>query len=269
MQNPEIIINGEVGDAVSSLDRGLLYGDGVFETIAVKQGQPQYYQAHLSRLLNGCDVLGIQAIDEEILRKEVEQLIAADTQCVIKIIITRGTGNRGYAPPRTSPTRILQKFSWPEFPDSYTELGVDVTLCDFRLAKQSRLAKIKHLNRLEQVLARSEWNDEFQEGLVCDTDDRIIEATSSNVFFEINDALVTPEIDNCGVAGVFREQIIHYCRNNNIELTIREVDLAEMENIQTMFLCNSVCGIWPVKCLNKRALSKTAIIDKLMSVFKN
>lgn len=269
MQSPDIIVNGESGNLISSLDRGLLYGDGVFETIAVKHGQAQYYQAHITRLLNGCKILGIANVDLNLLTNEVEHLIAADEQCIVKIIITRGIGSRGYKPTLTSPSRILQKFSWPEFPPSYTEIGVDVTICDFRLARQSRLAKIKHLNRLEQVLARSEWGDEYQEGLVCDTDDRVIEATSSNVFFVINDALVTPAIDSCGVAGIFREQIINYCRSQNIELLIRHVALDELQNLQAMFLCNSVSGIWPVKRINQRVLHKTAIIDKLMMVFKN
>ena len=269
MQTPEIIINGEAGNSISSLDRGLLYGDGVFETIVIKQGKPEYYQAHLSRLMHGCDVLGISAVDQTILTSELEQLIDTDQQCVIKIILTRGIGNRGYKPTQANPSRILQKFSWPDFPASYKESGIDVTLCNFRLAKQSKLAKIKHLNRLEQVLARSEWQDEFQEGLVCDEDNRIIEATSANVFFQINDMLVTPEIDSCGVAGVLREQVINYCRSQNIELLIRDVVLNELDKVQAMFLCNSVIGIWPVKRIDQRILDKTAIIYKLLTVFKN
>ncbi len=269
MKIPDIIINGETGNSISSLDRGLLYGDGVFETIAVKQGQPEYYQAHLSRLLHGCDILGIYGVDKDILISEVNQLINTDQQCVIKIIITRGIGERGYKPTQMHPSRIIQKFPWPEFSANYTKLGIDITLCDFRMAKQSKLAKIKHLNRLEQVLARSEWDDEFQEGLVCDTENHIIEATSANVFFEINGSLVTPALDFCGVAGVFREQIIKYCRQHKIELMVRDVLLNELENVQAMFLCNSVIGIWPVKRIDKRILDKTAIIDKLLAVFKN
>ena len=156
MQNPAVIINGELTDRISSLDRGLWYGDGVFETIAVKQGQPQYWQEHIKRLQQGCEVLHLSGLDESILESELTQLIHEEQQCVIKIIITRGVGGRGYKPTKQAITRIVQKFPWPEFPSSYVELGIDVTLCDMRLAHQSKLSQIKHVNRLEQVLARSE-----------------------------------------------------------------------------------------------------------------
>ncbi len=262
-----IIINGEYDDSLSSLDRGLLYGDGVFETIAVKQGQPQYWREHLKRLRLGCEVLGLSGLDNAVLRDEVSRIVGVDTQCVIKIIITRGIGDRGYKPTQQALTRIIQKFPWPEFPRVYTELGIDVTLCDFRLSQQTRLARIKHLNRLEQVLARSEWNEEYQEGLVCDTDGYVIEAISGNVFFEINDYMITPDLKTCGVAGVLRSQIINYCNNHSIQLLIRDFNLNEISKIQAMFLCNSIIGIWPVRSFNELILPKTPIINRLMSVF--
>ncbi|MCZ6565024.1 MAG: aminodeoxychorismate lyase [Gammaproteobacteria bacterium] len=267
VQTPACIINGEQGDSLSSLDRGLLYGDGIFETIAIQQGQPQYWQEHLERLKLGCEILGLSGLDHALLKTEVEKLIDVDAQCIVKIIITRGVGGRGYKSTQQSLTRIIQKFPWTEYPESYTQSGIDVTLCEFRLAQQSKLAQIKHLNRLEQVLARSEWADEYQEGLVCDQEDHIIEATSSNVFFEMASCLVTPELTGCGVAGVLRNKVINYCNNNDIQLSIREFSLSEISDIQGMFVCNSVIGIWPVKCFSNLTLPKTAIIKKLMSIF--
>ncbi len=267
LQTPAIVINGEQDGSLSSLDRGLLYGDGIFETVAIQQGQPQHWQEHLERLNLGCEILGLSGLDHVLLKTEVEKLIDADTQCVVKIIITRGVGGRGYRPTQQSLTRIIQKFPWPEYPASYTQLGIDVTLCEFRLAQQSKLAQIKHLNRLEQVLARSEWADEYQEGLVCDQASHIIEATSSNVFFEVVGGLVTPELNGCGVVGVLRNKVISYCNNNDIQLSIREFSLSEISGIQGMFVCNSVIGIWPVKSFSNLVLPKTAIIKKLMSVF--
>ena len=269
MQFPAVIINGAQGDSLSSLDRGLLYGDGVFETVAVKQGKPQYWQEHLKRLNLGCEILGISGLDTSLLEVEVNQIIDGDTQCVIKIIITRGIGGRGYKPTQQKLTRIIHKFPWPQYPQSFTDQGVDVTLCDIRLSQQTKLAQIKHLNRLEQVLARSEWDDEYQEGLVCDSFDHVIEATSSNVFFEIDNGLITPDLTKCGVAGILRNQVINYCNNNNIKLSIRDFNLNEIQNIQGMFLCNSIIGIWPVKSFNNLSMSKTAIISKLISVINN
>jgi len=271
MQNPEVIVNGTQGDQLSSLDRGLLYGDGVFETIAVKQGKLQHWEDHLERLKQGCKVLGLQGLDVASLEKDTHQLVGSETnlKCVIKIIITRGVGGRGYKPTTQALTRIVQKFPWPEYPASLIKSGVKVTQCEFRLSKQSKLAQIKHLNRLEQVLARGEWEDEYQEGLVCDLDNNVIEATSNNVFFQVDNTLVTPDLAQCGVAGVLRKKVIEYCHANDIELAIRNFKQSEIKQIQAMFLCNSINGIWPVSSYCERKLSKTAIIDQLVAVFNS
>ena len=267
MQTAAVVINGKCGDGLSTLDRGLLYGDGIFETVAVKQNQLQYWEKHLQRLRLGCEVLCLPGLDEILLKNEVRQLIGEEERCVIKIIITRGVGARGYKPPQGTQTRIIQKFPWPKFPPSYTTSGVDVKLCDFKLAHQTRLAWVKHLNRLEQILARNEWSDEYQEGLVCDTDGYIIEATSSNVFFEVGSGLVTPDLQRCGVAGVLRSEVVDYCNSNGIKLSIRDFGLDEVDKVQAMFLCNSIIGIWPVRHFNKLVMARTAIINELISVF--
>lgn len=269
MQTLEVIINGVETDQLSSLDRGINYGDGIFETIAVKQGVLQYWDDHLQRLQLGCEVLKLQDLDAILLKKEINQLIASDTACVIKVIITRGIGERGYKPTNNSLTRIVQKFPWPEFPSSYCEKGVEVTQCKFQLSQQSALSRIKHLNRLEQVLARSEWDGQYQEGLVCDVDNNVIEATSSNIFFELEDKLITPNLVRCGVAGVIRKRIIDYCQDNNIAVEVRDFKQAELSNIQAMFLCNSIIGVWPVAAYCERRLSKTAIIDRLIAEFNS
>jgi len=272
MRNPVVIINGKQGDVVSSLDRGLLYGDCLFETIAVKHGELQYWDDHLDRLVRGCEALSLKGLDSTVLKKEIQQLLSVDESqdnCIIKIIITRGVGGRGYKPGNQELTRIVQKFAWTEHPSSYVQEGVKVTLCDFRLAQQSKLSQIKHLNRLEQVLARSEWDDEFQEGLVCDHDDNVVEATSSNVFFQIKNTLITPDLSQCGVAGVMRKNIIAYCLANNLDIVIQNFKLSELNEIQAMFVCNSVNAIWPVQSYCGRKLNKTAIIEQLVAVFNS
>ncbi len=271
MQNPEVIVNGTQGDQLSCLDRGLSYGDGVFETIAVKQGKLQHWEDHLERLKQGCNTLNLQNLDMASLEKDILQLVSSETnlKCVIKIIITRGVGGRGYKPTVQALTSIVQKFPWPEYPASFIETGVKVTQCEFRLSKQSKLAQIKHLNRLEQVLARSEWDDEYQEGLVCDLDNNIIEATSNNVFFQVNNTLITPDLTQCGVAGVMRKKVIEYCYANDVEVDIRDFKQSETKQIHAMFLCNSVNGIWPVSSYCGRKLNKTAIINQLVAVFNS
>jgi len=271
MQNPDVIINGKQGDQLSSLDRGLLYGDGVFETIAVKQGKLQYWEDHLERLQLGCEILNLQGLDVTLLQKEVQLLLELENnpKHIIKIIITRGVGGRGYKPTVQTLTRIVQKFPWPDQPACVIEKGVNVTQCKFRLSKQNKLSKIKHLNRLEQVLARGEWDDDYEEGLVSDIEDNVIEATSSNVFFQDDNVLITPDLFACGVAGVMRKKVIEYCHANDIEVDIRNFKQAEINHIHSMFLCNSINGIWPVRSYCGRKLSKTTIIDQLVTVFNN
>ena len=267
MQPLAILINGRQRDGISSLDRGLLYGDGIFSTIAVNDGKPRYWQNHLQRLQLGCETLGLARLDDGLLYTEIRQLIDTDKSCVIKVIITRGAGSRGYKPGQQANTRIIQKFPWPEYPAHYTVSGVAVTLCELRLSHQPRLAHIKHLNRLEQVLARSEWDAEYQEGLVCDEYENIIAATSANVFFDFGEVLVTPDLARCGVSGVMRNRIIHYCNSHAIPVSIRDVKLDVISSLQGMFVCNSVIGIWPVRTFDRQVLSKTNIISELMAFF--
>ena len=267
MQTPAILVNGQANELVSSLDRGLLFGDGLFETIAVRNGTPAFWDDHIQRLQHGCKVLRLACPDCSLLRTEVNGLVDDEEECVIKIIVTRGVGGRGYSFGEQSPTRIIQKFPWPDHPREYTDVGINLTLCRFRLSQQSRLAQIKHLNRLEQVLARDEWKHEYQEGLVCDTQGNIIEATSSNVFFEVGGQLITPDLANCGVAGILRQQVIDYCSHHGIPLVIGNFGLNDMVRVEAMFVCNSIAGIWPVKRFNAMQVTRSVITERLMSVF--
>ncbi len=269
MQAPTITINGQAGENISVLDRGLLYGDGLFESMAVHDGSIRFLEDHLRRLQAGCRVLGLEGLDPETLKQEVARTIGSDRECIVKVIVTRGTGERGYRPVQQPVTRIVQKFPWPVFPQAYQDSGIDITLCRLRLSHQPRLAQIKHLNRLEQVLARSEWEDEYQEGLLCDTQDHVIEATASNVFFEANGGLVTPDLSRCGVAGILRKQIMGYCHRHHIGLSVRDLGLAEAAGMDAMFVCNCIIGIWPVKRFDSLQFSRSELTGRLMSVFNN
>ena len=150
------LINGAVADTVSVTDRGLQYGDGVFETLAVFDGRPRLCDRHLERLLRGCRTLGIEAPDPAILLEEMAQIAGAG-RCVVKIIVTRGGVGRGYRPQPGAPcTRIVRRFDWPVTVAAGHEDGITVSCCRTRLALQQTLSGCKHLNRLEHVLARAE-----------------------------------------------------------------------------------------------------------------
>ena len=249
-----VLVNGEPVDCVSSLDRGLLFGDGVFETIAVIDGKPRFWSRHLHRLGEGCRRLCLPVPDEALLREEVAELLNGHDACILKIIVTRGVGGRGYRTPgKTQPTRILQRHPWPAWPQECAANGVRVHLCTTRLGSNPQLAGIKHLNRLEQVLARQEWNEpDIREGLLLDTEGHVIEGTMSNLFAVKGAALVTPDLTRCGVAGIMRTVVMEQAGHLGLDVSVKPLTLVDVEQADELFLTNSLIGIWPVIGLNDR-----------------
>ena len=244
-----MLINGEPTDQIPALDRGTQYGDGLFETIAVIDGQPCLWERHIQRLYAGCKRLSIVAPEPAELLAEAQVLINGQQRCVLKIAVTRGVGGRGYRPPeKTQPSRIISCSPWPDYPKEYWEKGVAIRLCSTCLGINPALAQLKHLNRLEQVLARSEWNDPaIFEGLMLDSDGRVVEGTISNLFLMKNGTLITPDLKRCGVAGIMRELIIELAVALNIPLKIEDVGLDDVRHAEAMFISNSLIGILPVR----------------------
>ena len=243
-----ILVDGEPTDRISCLDRGLLYGDGVFETLAVEAGRPRFWKRHLARLVAGCARLGIPHPEEYRLREEARLAIAESQRAVLKIIMTRGEGGQGYrSAGQVTPTRIIQLHPWPDYPDACRVAGVRVRLCRQRLGCNPALAGIKHLNRLEQVLARREWDDPgIREGLLLDGDDRLVEGTMSNLFLFRKGGLLTPELSRCGVAGILRTVVMELAEAIRMPVRVGTVGLSDLREADEVFLTNSVIGIWPV-----------------------
>ncbi len=232
---------------IAATDRGLAYGDGVFETIAVHDGVPQQLDRHLARITDGCRRLGFLAPP---LADDVRDRAAGHTRAVLKIIVTRGEGGRGYRPPADPvPTRVISLYAWPSHEPAWAERGVSVRWCDTRLAIQPALAGLKHLNRLEQVLARAEWEgmDQWQEGLMRDMEDHLIEATQANVFIVTDGRLRTPRVDRSGIAGITRARLIEAADELGLACEETVLDQHAVDSADEMFLCNSVIGVWPVR----------------------
>jgi len=244
-----VLINGKAGNCIATTDRGLQYGDGLFETIAVQNGKCEHWHEHMSRLADGCQRLNIPAPDTTRLLVEAQQLYAGKENAVLKIIITRGSGGRGYkSPDPVEPTRIVSIHPWPSYPAGNIEEGIHLHLCTTQLSSQPALAGIKHLNRLEQVLARNEWHDaDISEGLMSDVDGNIIEGTMSNYFAVSQGELITPRIANCGVAGIMRQHILNQAVLHKMTVHERNIQLAELHAADELFICNSIIGVWPVR----------------------
>jgi 4-amino-4-deoxychorismate lyase len=239
------LVNGQSGDSVAVFDRGLAYGDGLFETIRLINGQPLLFPLHLARLQAGCQRLGLH-FDTEALLNEIRQLSQFGTgqDQVLKIIITRGIGGRGYRPAANLvANRILTLQPYAEDVDAVTH-GIQLYCCQTPLARQPLLAGLKHLNRLEQVLAAAELPQSCPEGLMRDTLGQVIEGTRSNLFLVLDDQLVTPDLSHSGINGVLRQWL---CDTQSVD--IRTVDLAMLLAATEVFVCNSVFGIYPVTAL--------------------
>lgn len=238
----DVLIDGAPGDAIAVMDRGLVYGDGVFRTLAVSGGVPEFWPQHMAKLAEDCTRLGIAAPDAAVLTADARQLLAGVDKAVLKIIVTRGVGGRGYKPPQpATPTRIVLRAAFPAYTPEMAERGVVLRLCDTRLGLQPRLAGVKHLNRLEQVLAREEWSDpEIADGLMLDSDGRAIEGVMTNLFVVKNGEVATPDLTRCGVSGVMRGLLLESAR-------VKEVTLDEVRAADELFLTNSLIGLWPVR----------------------
>lgn len=246
----DCLIDGRPGDVVAITDRGLAYGDGLFETMRVAGGRIALLDYHLARLRRGLTALRM-SLDLAETVVELEAVAERQHIGVIKLTLTRGVGRRGYAIPIESrPTRICQSFPLVEYPPERAHNGVRLFECQTRLAVQPMLAGIKHLNRLEQVLARSEWSDPaYAEGLVRDTQGQVIECTMSNLFMLEQDRWVTPDLSGCGVQGVMRDYLIDQLERAGETVTIRPVDLPALLASDEAFCCNSLYGVWPIIAL--------------------
>lgn len=262
------LVNGRKTQSVDVSDRGFQYGDGIFETIGVVEGMPLFLEEHLDRLERGCERLIIPLQDKSLLLREVDAVIPEGNDGVVKIIVSRGCVGRGYQPSRDAiPTRVVSFHSGPAYPQSFQCEGVSVLLCDTRLGLNNSIAGLKHLNRLEQVLASMEWNErDFQEGLMMDQEGYIVEGSKTNIFAVNRGVLHTPRIDRCGVLGIMRSVVIEVALANGIEVHQTRLTLDELVNADELFLTNSVIGIWPVKQFQSTRYRVGPIALKLQSL---
>ena len=279
MTTPNILfnINGQpqpVGDLTISLldDRGLAYGHGLFESMVLTDSTIPLLDRHLSRLIQDSQLMGISVGNDDInhyLKVFLETLSAqAFNSGIVKIILTAGSGGRGYAmPAKIVPTLIYSYTPMPENVAHQRDKGVDIRLCRHLLGTGSTLAGVKHLNRLDQVMARSEWShNRYQDGLMFTEAGDVIEATSANIFVKTQDGQwLTPDLDQSGVSGVMRklliEEVFPAC---DIRVSVKAINRDTLLDAQQILLCNSVRGILRVNSVygNDDQLLMTLPLDQ-------
>jgi 4-amino-4-deoxychorismate lyase len=263
-----ILVDGKRTARISALDRGLAYGDGIFRTMAARGGVIPHWSRQYQKLSGDCARIGIHCPEEAALREDVAVLLDAAPECIVKLIVTRGTGGRGYAPPSPgSPVRIAMSFP-RSVPTVAPQAGVAVRWCTTRVSAQPLLAGIKHLNRLENVLARREWSGpEFAEGLMLDQAGGVIEGTMSNVFVLEPGRLVTPSLEYAGVAGVQRDRLLDCALRIGLQCDVDRITPARLMAAEQVYLTNSVIGLWWVSGLENRRWRRrdvTAVLARML-----
>jgi 4-amino-4-deoxychorismate lyase len=250
-----ILINGAASSTLAVTDRGLTYGDGVFRTLMMRGGRPHAWDRHFRKLEHDCGALAIPCPTKAQMTRELAVLAAHKPDCAVKIVITRGPGQRGYASPAPiEPTRVVMSFPLPQYPEALAHAGINARLCSLRLGFQPALAGIKHLNRLENVLARAEWDDAgIAEGLLLDSEGNVIGGTMTNLFIVESGALATPDLTRCGVAGVTRERIFAHAAAHGIVCRIEPVAFERVLQADEAFVVNSLIGVWQIRTLARKA----------------
>ncbi|WP_166636726.1 aminodeoxychorismate lyase [Cognatilysobacter terrigena] len=241
-------------DSIAPMNRGLAYGDGLFETMRAHRGDVPWWDRHWSRLEQGCDALRIATPDQRQAREQLRELLDG-RDAVAKLVVTRGAGGRGYAPSNAPPFWMLSLHQIPTSPER-----IALRWCETRMSIQPALAGHKHCNRLEQVLARGEWRDGEppDDGLMLDTDGYVVSAVAGNAFLLNGDAWSTPAVDRCGVRGVCRDWA-----RDALGAHETRVAPADVESADALFVCNAVRGILEVARLGDRMWSPHPQVARL------
>ena len=257
-------VDGVAADAVPLDDRGLQYGDGLFETMLIRNGRVRFLEAHFTRLATGCTRLAIPFNAADALRAEIATASArAPARALLKVIVTRGSGpRRGYSPAGAGrPRRVVSLFTAPAKP---LDAGVDVRLATLTVAENPALAGIKHLNRLENVLAAAEpGHEKVFESLLRNAAGDVIGGTMSNVFVVQAGRVTTPSIDRCGVAGVMRATVLRECARLGIEACESRIALADLMSADEVFITNARIGVVPVRRVGEHSCHMKTIAPRL------
>ena len=274
------LINGEFEDKISVLDRGLSYGDGLFETMSwcfLKEENivgVEFWKRHVSRIRKTCMLMKIKMPSLRILNEYKNKILNKALHSgihdgVLKIIITRGVGGRGYKFDK----KILPSVIFLCFPSILSKhklkKEIKVTYCQSPITENKQLAGLKHLNRLDSVMARAEWDNNFYEGIICDSHKNLIEGTMTNIFFIKNNNLYTPKINKSGIGGIMRQVILEKSKfffEKVVEVKVKKESVISYDG---MFLTNSIIKVLPVNTFEKKIFFQAKPLSSLISYFEN
>jgi len=257
-------VNDQPGRLIDVADRGFTYGDGLFETIAVRNGEARFLALHLDRLLGGCARLRMAAPERGALEASLAAASRGISHGVLKLIVTRGTGPRGYRLPAEQAATVV----WGTMESEPQRSGpIEIRWCETMVSVNPATAGLKTLGRLEQVLARAEWTGpEVVEGLMTTTDGQLIGGTSSNVFVVAGNRVLTPALHRAGVAGVMRRVVMAEARRDGIELVETSLAPSEVHDATELFVSNALTGIRPVCRIDSHAWTVGPVTRRLQEL---
>jgi 4-amino-4-deoxychorismate lyase len=270
-------VNQQLAGQLDPLERGLVYGDGLFETLRYQSGRYHLLQAHIGRLQRGCEVLQIAFPRTRIadqLRATADYLaVSGCDSATVRLVLTRGNAvdrseGRGYGGEHGQPNLVMSVFAaagaWRE-----ALPALAIRTCEHQLAIQPRLAGIKHCNRLDQVLAARELRGHgYSEGLLYDLQGYLVSAVAANVFLLLDGVLVTPELSHCGVAGTVREALLDTVAPRcGLQVTEQRLVAADLERASEVFLTSSLQGVRTVASADSLRFPEHAVADQLREAF--
>ncbi|WP_298139354.1 aminodeoxychorismate lyase [Acidiferrobacter sp.] len=260
----DVRVNGRPQAAIPVTSR-LQYGDGLFETVVMDNGRLLLWPEHLERLVRGIERLGLDPIDPVILTAEAEGLAIKQGLAILKVMVVRGGLGRGYRPGPGASDRMMTTWPWS---DRKIDDEAPVFWCRTRLARQPLLAGLKHMNRLEQILAQQEFTDPYWEGLMQDTQGWVVEGTMSNLFVVEQGVLTTPALDHAGVAGVMRGQVMKRAQGLGMAVRIDSLTSKRILEADEVFLSNSVMGVRPILRLGQRSWDRGPVMSQIADALR-
>ena len=259
------LINGCEQDMLAASDRAAQFGDGCFTTACIIDGEIPLFAAHLERLQDACQKLLISFEDWSELQNEMKMLAKGHVRGVLKVIISRGSGGRGYSGKNChSATRILSVSAWPDHYDRWRQEGITLALSPVRLGRNPLLAGLKHLNRLEQVLIRSHLEQtDADEALVVDSEGWVTECCAANLFWRKENVVYTPRLDQAGVNGIMRQ----FCLQSLAQSPFQVVEVYAGEDAlmqaDEMVICNALMPVIPVRACGDKLMFARSLFDFL------
>ncbi|AJJ01123.1 aminodeoxychorismate lyase [Yersinia pseudotuberculosis IP 32953] len=258
-------INGVEQNLISASDRSVQFGDGCFTTARVSDGRVVWLDQHVLRLQRATERLLLPTVNWKILTKEMVEAASHTESGVLKVIISRGSGGRGYSGTACQhPTRIISLSGYPAHYSTWRDRGISLALSPVPLARNPLLAGIKHLNRLEQVLIRAHLEQtEAEEAVVLDTAGQLVECCAANLFWRKGNQVCTPDLSHSGVDGIMRQRIIACLAAHNMPVEIVVQPLNVLADADEVIVCNALMPVLPVNKVGKWVYKSRVLFDLL------